>query len=120
MFGSGEYLLAGIPIVSTYSVGGRDAFFDPRFWFMCEPTPASVADAVARARATTITPSEIRARTIELSMSMRLGVLQYLRDEKPGLGREPYELAGRFLDVNSRFVWKQQTVESLLAGTTDA
>jgi glycosyltransferase involved in cell wall biosynthesis len=120
MFASAEYLLAGIPIVSTYSVGGRDAYFDPRIWFMCEPTPASVADAVGRARAKAIAPSEIRARTIELSMSMRLGVLRYLREEGSGLGREPDELTGRFLDINTRFIWKQQTVDALLTTTTEA
>lgn len=120
MFGSAEYLLAGIPIVSTYSVGGRDAYFDRRFWFMCESTSTSVADAVQRARANVIAPSEIRARTIELTMSMRLGLLQYLREEEQGLGHEPDELVGRLLDINSKFIWKQQTVDALLADTTAA
>ena len=121
MFASAEYLLSGIPIVSTYSVGGRDAYFDPRFWFVCEPTPASVADAVEKARAAAIAPSEIRASAIAYTMSMRLGVLQYLRGEgQGGLGREPYELADRFLDIGTRFIWKQQTVEALLTESTEA
>jgi glycosyltransferase involved in cell wall biosynthesis len=120
MFASAEYLLSGLPIVSTYSVGGRDAYFDSRFWFMCEPTPASVADAVGRARAEAVAPSEIRARAIAITMSMRLGMLQYLRGQDQGLGREPGELSERLLDISSQFHWRHQTVEALLGTVAKA
>ena len=41
-----EYMLAGLPIVSTPSTGGREVFFDHEFCTICEPHPNSVRDAV--------------------------------------------------------------------------
>lgn len=42
-----EYLLCGIPIVSTPSKGGRDLWFTPHNHILCPPTPEGVAQAVA-------------------------------------------------------------------------
>ena len=41
-----EYLLCGIPVVSTPSVGGRDVWYDAYNSIIAEPTEASVAAAV--------------------------------------------------------------------------
>ncbi len=46
-FASAEYLLSGIPVVSTPSVGGRDEFFDPRHVKIVEPNAEAVERAVA-------------------------------------------------------------------------
>jgi uncharacterized protein (TIGR01627 family) len=63
-YASMEYLLAGMPVVSTPSVGGRDVYFDPDFCIVCEPHPAAVASAVAELRSRNISRDEIRARTL--------------------------------------------------------
>src|ERR1035437_5566285 len=42
MYASGEYLLAGIPVVSTPSSGGRDLFFHPDYVTMVEETSQAV------------------------------------------------------------------------------
>lgn len=46
-FSSSEYLLCGIPVVSTHSVGGRDAWYDDYNSRVVEPDPAKIRDAVS-------------------------------------------------------------------------
>lgn len=44
---SGEYLLCGLPVVSTPSTGGRDIWYDSDNSIICEPTPPAVREAVS-------------------------------------------------------------------------
>lgn len=46
MFSSVEYLLCGLPIVSTKSKGGRDVFFTDKNCIIAEDTPESVSECV--------------------------------------------------------------------------
>jgi len=48
MYSSIEYLLAGLPIVSTESKGGRDLFFDSNNSIIVEENPDSVYSAVQK------------------------------------------------------------------------
>lgn len=89
-YASMEYLLAGVPVVSTPSTGGRDVFFDPDFCIVCEPDTESVRDAVAAARARNIPPDVIRARTLARIMPERgrfLGLVDDLIEELGGARR---------------------------------
>lgn len=61
MFASIEYLLAGLPVVSTPSVGGRDVYFDDAWCIIAEPDPRQVRDAVAALKARAV-PREAVAR----------------------------------------------------------
>ncbi|WP_298067677.1 glycosyltransferase [uncultured Mailhella sp.] len=70
-FASAEYLLCGLPVVTTASIGGRDEFFDKDYVIYTDPDPKSVAEAVDKALALTISPEEIRNRTIEKMHAMR-------------------------------------------------
>jgi len=45
-YASGEYLLSGIPVVSTHSSGGRDLWYNEYNAIICEPTETAVAAAV--------------------------------------------------------------------------
>ena len=45
-----EYMLAGLPVVSTPSVGGREIYFDHEYCTICDPDPAAVRDAVEALR----------------------------------------------------------------------
>lgn len=45
-FASSEYLLCGIPVVSTVSLGGRDVWYDDYNSIIVEPNPDAVANAV--------------------------------------------------------------------------
>jgi len=43
---SNEYLLCGVPVVSTVSRGGRNVWYNPTNSIVCQPNPRSVAESV--------------------------------------------------------------------------
>lgn len=45
-YASSEYLLCGVPVVSTQSTGGRDYWYDDNNSIICEPTENSVKESV--------------------------------------------------------------------------
>jgi glycosyltransferase involved in cell wall biosynthesis len=59
-----EYLLAGLPVVSTPSVGGREVYFDHEFCTICDADPQAVRMAVDVLKARQIPRDYIRARTL--------------------------------------------------------
>lgn len=65
MYASIEYLLAGLPVVSTPSIGGREVFADPEFWLSVPPAAEAVRDGVAEMIARNLPRERIRARTLE-------------------------------------------------------
>jgi glycosyltransferase involved in cell wall biosynthesis len=64
MFAATEYLLCGLPVVSTPSLGGREAWFDPRFTRIVPPEPQTVAAAVQELIALNLSPEFIRTETV--------------------------------------------------------
>jgi glycosyltransferase involved in cell wall biosynthesis len=87
-YASVEYLLAGLPVVSTPSKGGRDVFFDPEYCIVCEPTPAAVRDAVAALRARNVPRELVRARTLAKIEAERKRFLAMIDDLIEELGGE--------------------------------
>lgn len=71
MFASIQYLLVGLPVVSTPSLGGRDYFFDEEFARVVDADPYTVAEAVAEFVKTPPDPIMIRQRTITKMMHDR-------------------------------------------------
>lgn len=80
MYASIQYLLAGLPVVSTASRGGRDVFFDPDYVHIVRDDPEEVAAGVARMRDCPVPPEEIRARTLR-RMETHVSRLFELLDE---------------------------------------
>ncbi len=78
MYGSIEYLLSGLPVVTTPSVGGRDVFFHPDYVETVEPEPDAVAAGVARIVARNLDPEMIRSRTIDLIRPHRARLIMWL------------------------------------------
>lgn len=64
-FAAAEYLLCGLPVVTTPNRGGRDLLFDKDYVIWCSPDADSVAAAVDKALSLKISPEEIRRRTVE-------------------------------------------------------
>lgn len=93
-YASMEYLLAGVPVVSTPSIGGRDIFFDPEFCLVCEPDPASVGNAVSAIRARNIPRDIIRARTLAKIAPERRRFLSLVDELIEELGGEARYSAG--------------------------
>jgi len=65
MYASAQYLLAGLPVVTTHSRGGRDVFFQEKFVRYVADDPAAVAAAVDEFCADPLDPTLIRDRTME-------------------------------------------------------
>lgn len=64
MVASIEYLLAGLPIVNTPNLGGRDHFFDDDYCVTVPPDPRQIRDATAALQARHIPRRQVRARTL--------------------------------------------------------
>ena len=80
MFVSAEYLLSGIPIVSTKSVGGRDALFDAEFVKIVKDNPEAVADGVKEMIKKNIEPEYIRSETIKKMKEHRVKFINLIQD----------------------------------------
>ncbi len=111
MLSSCEYLLCGIPIVSTPSKGGRDEFFNPHNSIIVPPDPDSVAQAVQQWKAAPPDPAAIRQEVLSKIDSLRLAYCTYIADSiRQGGGHkyEPAALKARYFDrpegIASRFV----------------
>ena len=64
MRASMEYLLCGLPVVSTRNIGGRDRYRHPGHWLEVPADPAAVAAGVARLVAAPPDPRGIRAAAL--------------------------------------------------------
>jgi len=80
MFASGEYLLAGLPVVTTHSRGGRDVFFHPDYVTTVEDNAEAVAAAVLDFKQRKLDPFVIRNRTIALFREHRRRMIAHLSD----------------------------------------
>ncbi|MDR2789433.1 MAG: hypothetical protein LBB59_00420 [Campylobacteraceae bacterium] len=68
---SSEYLLCGVPVVSTPSFGGRDVWYNEYNSIIAEPTPDAVASAVEEMVRHPRDPKTIRDMHIEQSLKYR-------------------------------------------------
>lgn len=66
MFVSTEYLLSGIPIVTTRNMGGRNHLMPAECYLEVDDDPKSVSIAVQALKDKQLNPQRIRALTIEL------------------------------------------------------
>jgi Glycosyl transferases group 1 len=78
MFAGTEYLVAGLPVVTTPSVGGRDVYFDPDYCLTVPPDPAAVAAAVQALKARGIPRDHIRTKTLQRIEADRRRFLEFL------------------------------------------
>ena len=65
MFASIEYLLCGLPVVTTRSFGGRDIFFDAEYVVFVDDSPEAVREGVQQLILANVPADYIRARTLE-------------------------------------------------------
>jgi len=85
MFASIEYLLCGLPVVSTPNLGGRDFFFDKDFSAKVEPSPSAVAEGVYALIEKNIDPVYIREKTLKKMQEQReifIGIIQEIFDKE--------------------------------------
>jgi glycosyltransferase involved in cell wall biosynthesis len=115
MLASCEYLLCGIPVVSTPSQGGRDEFFSPENSTIVPPDPAQVAKAVQHWKASPPDPAEIRTGVLNKINSLRRGYCAYIAHliQQGGGGKQdPEDLMDKYFNnpdgIATRFVKFEQ------------
>jgi hypothetical protein len=87
MFASAQYLLAGLPVVTTPSAGGRHVFYERDYVRTVAENPAAVAAAVEEFCAAPPDPAHIRQRTLQKFSEHRGRFLERMRDLVAG--RDP-------------------------------
>jgi glycosyltransferase involved in cell wall biosynthesis len=78
-FSSSEYLLCGVPVVSTQSQGGRDYWYDSYNSLICDDNEESVAAAVDFFVKTPRDPEKIRNTHIEKQKQIRAEFISILQ-----------------------------------------
>jgi glycosyltransferase involved in cell wall biosynthesis len=64
-FASIQYLLCGLPVVTTRNIGGRDEFFSPEHVIWADDNPQSVSDAVEELIRRNLDPQTIRQTALQ-------------------------------------------------------
>ncbi|WP_152555683.1 glycosyltransferase [Methylomarinum vadi] len=109
MYASAEYLLCGLPVVSTESLGGRDVMFDNDYVIMVENSSLAVKEGVKAMISRNLSPEFVRKRTLEkmeLHRRYFIDLIQQLYEEN-GINR-------RFTDEWSRlFINRMYKVQDL-------
>ena len=124
MRASTEYMLSGLPLVSTKSVGGRDYFFDNEFCAVVPEDCRAVRDAVKAMIARDIPREHVRARTmakIERERGRFIAFVQEIVDREGGHTDFSAEFAalmtgGRLKFWTSTRAFAAQVVEALAGG----
>jgi glycosyltransferase involved in cell wall biosynthesis len=74
-----EYLLCGLPVVSTESIGARDEFFDPEHVRVVPPNSGAVAEAVRDLASRRLNPHEIRESVLAKMQPHRERFIRYVQ-----------------------------------------
>lgn len=79
MYASIQYLLAGLPVVTTPSAGGRDVFFDSEYVLTVESNAGQVKNAVDELLARNLDARFIRTKTLETMQTHRLNFISLVQ-----------------------------------------
>lgn len=102
-----EYLMAGLPVVTTPNVGGRDRYLTPETAIVAEANPRAIREAVAALKARAIPPEVVRETTLKLVARDRAAFTAFidkLRDGRPAIGGDP---RWPFHYVGNLYQWKR-------------
>jgi glycosyltransferase involved in cell wall biosynthesis len=80
MFVSAEYLLCGIPVVTTRNMGGRDSIFPEGAFYYVEDNPEDVAEGVEKMKNNQMSPLEIREAYLEKMLEHRKIFINLIQD----------------------------------------
>jgi hypothetical protein len=109
-----EYLLSGIPVVSTPSIGGRDRVLDPRYTLIVEPDASAVAAAVRTLAGRPYDPMAIRKAAFDAMRDDRIRLIRLIE----AIYREeavPFPADAPWLELYRRGAWPMTTIERILA-----
>jgi uncharacterized protein (TIGR01627 family) len=108
-YASMEYLLAGLPVVSTPSIGGREVYFDSDFCTICDPDPGAVRQAVESLRTRHIPRAYVRERTLAKIEPERRRFLDALDDLREAVGgkRQFDDAVWPFPNASELVLWNE-------------
>lgn len=115
MYGSAQCLLAGLPVVSTHSVGGRDIFYDPAYTRIVADDPAAIAAAVEEFCANPPPAEFIRSSTLNKFAAHRERFMNFMREITAGNDPEGVWQGGFPLGRPSKWSGSSFTVRENLA-----
>jgi glycosyltransferase involved in cell wall biosynthesis len=102
-----EYMLCGLPVISTKCIGGRHVFFDKRYTRIVAPDARAVAQAVQELIAAGIEPESVRQSALEKVRHHRKIFVDLLQDycRRGGVERD---IAGEWpaLFLNKMLDWR--------------
>ena len=78
-YSSSEYLLCGVPVVSTYSRGGRDVWYTEENSIICDDSPLAVEEAVKEAQVKNWNPDLIRDSHVQQAKLYRARFISKLQ-----------------------------------------
>jgi hypothetical protein len=108
-----EYLLCGLPVVSTPSIGGRDRVLHPAWSRIVDPTPEAVAAAVADMASRLLDPHQIRRGVFELLRPDRIRLVKLIAAIYQAEGTTFPEQAP-WNQLFRRGTWPEQSVDTAL------
>ncbi len=92
-YSSSEYLIMGLPVISTSSLGGRDVWYNDHNSIIVSDNSADVARAVEevkdRLNDGSFYPPEIRAMHISQAEGYRKDFIGMIRDRLQGIDKDP-------------------------------
>jgi glycosyltransferase involved in cell wall biosynthesis len=115
MRAAAEYMLCGLPVVSTPSIGGRDRILDPGFSRIVPPEPDAVAAAVQALIDLAIDPHFIRTRTFQRLRPDRIRLLQLIAAIHAEEGIACPDNAP-WRELFRRGTWPTESIEDALSG----
>ena len=80
MYASTQYLLCGLPLITTKSRGGRDGMFNELDCIYVPDTPGAVAAAVKEAISRQLKPEDVRRRVLEKMREHRKKLIGIVQD----------------------------------------
>ncbi len=107
---SSEYLLCGIPVVSTSSLGGRDLWYNEHNSIICEATPEAVAAAVEKFIKNPPDAQHIRQQHIEQAEEYRGKFIQVVADVFKRFGVVDIEASSYFQKNFSNKMRKNENI----------
>jgi len=112
MYASAEYLLCGLPVVSTKSVGGRDVFFDERYVKIVPASAKAVKSAVDDFVSSKIDAEFIRDKTLEKMEVHRQRFIDLIQGIYTQEGvRKDFQKEWEKVFINK--MWKWQSIGNL-------
>lgn len=121
MLANTEYLLAGLPVVTTPSLGGRSHYHDPEYCLRVAPEPRAVAEAVAALKARRIPREYIRRKTLERIERDRSRFVDAINAVLEEAGADARMAAGDFFNRPVPYPWMpaREAVRRAVRGEPD-